>query len=168
MNFDLKKLSKDGVDTALKKAERYRLLNEAWEAESICRDVLEADPGNQQALVALLLCITDQYETLDGANPSVARELLPRLSTEYAKSYYAGIICERWAKRILGRQIPGTDAAVYDWLRQAMDHFEQAEQLRPAGDDSALLRWNTCARLIMSNDRIRPAQPQEAAPIQSE
>jgi len=166
--FELKNLSKDGVEAALKKAERYRLLNEAWEAESICRDVLEVDPANQQALVALLLCITDQYDTLESANPSAARAILPRLATEYAKAYYGGIICERWAKRVLRRAAPGTGPAVYDWLRQAMDHFERAEQLHTAGDDSALLRWNTCARLITSNDRIRPARPEEATPIQSE
>jgi hypothetical protein len=28
-----------------------------------------------------------------------------------------------------------------------MEYFEQAEKLRPAGNDDALLRWNTCVRL---------------------
>ena len=51
--FELKLISKEGVEAALRKAERYRLLNEGWQAESICRDVLRADPGNQRALTIL-------------------------------------------------------------------------------------------------------------------
>ena len=166
--FELRRLSKDGIEAALKKAERYRLLNEAWEAECICRDVLEIEPTNQQALVDLLLCLTDQYDSQESADPSVAQALLPRLATDYSQAYYAGIICERWAKRVLRRNVPGTRPLVYDWLRRAMDHFERAEAMHRPHDDSALLRWNTCARLIMSNDQIRPARREDAAPIQSE
>lgn len=166
--YELKRLSAGGIEAALKKAERYRLLGEAWDAESICRDVLEADPSNEAALVALLLCMTDQYQTLDSADPAPARALLPRLPGDYARSYYGGIICERWAKRVLKRDVPGTGPVAYEWLRQAMEHFERAVQLKPPGDDSALLRWNTCARLIMSDNRIRPAPAEAPEPIQSE
>ena len=56
----LKKISKDAVPAALQKAERYRLINDPWSAESICLDVLEVDPENQQALIALLLSHTDE------------------------------------------------------------------------------------------------------------
>src|SRR2546429_8730065 len=49
---ELKQLSPHAIPSALEKAERYRLLNEPAEAESICLDVLEADPGNQHALIA--------------------------------------------------------------------------------------------------------------------
>ena len=28
--------------------------------------------------------------------------------------------------------------------------YEKAENLRPAGNDEALLRWNTCARAIIA------------------
>lgn len=48
------------IPQALAKAERYRLLNEPAESESICGDILAADPGNQRALVWLLLSIADQ------------------------------------------------------------------------------------------------------------
>jgi hypothetical protein len=37
------------------------LLNEPAEAESICHDVLRIDPENQQALIVLLLTLTDQF-----------------------------------------------------------------------------------------------------------
>ena len=52
---ELKPISTAAVPAALEKALRYRLLNEPAEAESICRDVLLADPGNQEALVTLVL-----------------------------------------------------------------------------------------------------------------
>jgi hypothetical protein len=161
--FPLKPLSRESIPTALARVERYRLLNEPWEAESICRDVLEIEPDNQQALVSLLLAITDQFRLEMTGDLTRAREVLPRLQSEYQRAYYAGIICERQAKVILRRSAPGSGPAVYDWLRQAMEWYEQAEALRPAGDDSALLRWNTCARLIMRNDHVRPAPPEQAA-----
>ena len=63
MTFELKTLSPEAVPAALEKAERYRLLNEPGEAESICRDALEVDPDNQEALVTLLLALTDQFDT---------------------------------------------------------------------------------------------------------
>ena len=59
--FDLKRLSTSAIPSALAKAERYRLLNEPGEAESICEDVLQVDPENQKALVTLLLARTDQF-----------------------------------------------------------------------------------------------------------
>ena len=58
--FELKPLSPDAIPQALEKAHHYRLLNEPAEAESICLDVLEIDPDNQQALVTLLLALTDR------------------------------------------------------------------------------------------------------------
>jgi hypothetical protein len=36
-------------------------------------------------------------------------------------------------------------------FRQAMDCFEKAEAIRPAGNDDAILRWNGCARIIQRN-----------------
>ena len=49
--FNLKPMSKDAVPAALAKAERYRLLNEPGEAESICLDILQVDAHNEDALV---------------------------------------------------------------------------------------------------------------------
>ena len=59
--FELKLLSADAIPAALEKALRYRLLNDPAEAESICHDVLRIDPENQQALVNLLLALTDRF-----------------------------------------------------------------------------------------------------------
>jgi hypothetical protein len=30
-----------------------------------------------------------------------------------------------------------------------MSFYEKAEAVRPAGNDDAILRWNTCVRLMM-------------------
>jgi hypothetical protein len=57
----LKKLSKDAIPRAQERAERYRLLNEPVQAESICLDILEVNPQDQLVLVTLLLAITDQF-----------------------------------------------------------------------------------------------------------
>ena len=47
MQFDLKPLPDGSVRAALDKAKHYRLLNEPWESESICLDVLRTEPKNQ-------------------------------------------------------------------------------------------------------------------------
>src|SRR5678816_4113612 len=99
--FELKPLSKDGVAAALEKAMRYRLLNESGEAESICHDVLACEPENQEALVLLLLALTDRFEKSYGVGVMKAEEVLPRLRDSYERAYYAGIICERKAKALL-------------------------------------------------------------------
>jgi hypothetical protein len=158
--FQLKTLSKDAVPRSLKKAERYRLLNEPSEAESICLDVLQIDPENQEALITMLLALTDQFDTHLGVAVGQAEEILPRLHGEFERAYYTGIISERRAKARLRDGAPGAGAAAYDWLRRALDWYEKAEALCPPGNDDATLRWNACARLIMRNSHLRP-RPEE-------
>jgi hypothetical protein len=153
----LKALSRDAIPRALEKAERYRLLNEPGEAESICLDVLSIDPENQQALVALLLARTDQFAEHD-ADEEAAREVLPRLKDAYKKAYYAGIISERRAKGHLKRARPGSGFAAYQDLQRAMSAYQQAEALRPPGNDDALLRWNACVRFLASHPSVAPRE----------
>lgn len=155
--YTLKELSSVSIETALSKIERYRLLNEPWEAESICRDVLEIDPNNHRALIGLLLSLTDQFRGKLASRVEDARALLPRLPTEYERLYYAGIVCERKGKALLNQGAPGVGPVAYEWLQEAMTWYEKAEEIRPAGNDEAILRWNTCARLIMKHEHIRPA-----------
>jgi hypothetical protein len=153
---NLKPISKEGIALALQKAERYRLLNDSTAAESICLDVLEVDPGNQQALVMLLLSITDQFGDDLGEGVRRAREVLPKLRDEYKRAYYAGIICERRAKAQLRQSGPSAERIAHDWLREAMVWYERAERLRPSDNDEALLRWNTCVRILSRNERMKP------------
>ncbi len=149
--FNLKPLSPSGIPAALEKAMRYRLLNEPGEAESICLDVLRLEPEHQQALVILLLALTDHFGKGYAVGFTQAQEILPRLRDSYERAYYAGIIRERRAKAYLGQGAPGAEFNAYELLREAMDCYEQAEAIRPAGNDDAVLRWNACARLIMGN-----------------
>ena len=146
---ELKPISVESIPGAIEKAERYRLLCEPVLAESICLDILDADPQNARAITILLLAITDQFNASSSGDVNRARQLLPRLQNEYEMNYYAGIISEREGMAIFNRGITGGHFAVYEWLNEAMTYFEKAEELRPSGNDDALLRWNTCARMIM-------------------
>jgi hypothetical protein len=86
---------------------------------------------------------------------SRAKELLPRLTDEYEKHYYSGLICERQGKARLAKRMMDGGAVVYEWIREAMDHYEKAEAVSPPQKNDAILRWNTCARLIM-NHHLKP------------
>jgi hypothetical protein len=160
--MDLKPITRDGIPAALQKAERYRLLNDSSAAESICLDVVEIDPTNQEALIALLLSITDQFseEMADGVHR--AREVLPRIKDEYERTYYAGIICERRARAQLHRGALGSAEVAAEWFREAMTWYEKAEAMRPRGNDEAILRWNTCVRMLSRHER--EAGPREYEP----
>ena len=159
----LKPITAAGVAAALHKAERYRLLNDSAAAESICLDILDVEPENQAALVTLLLAITDQFgdELSDGARR--AQAVLPRLADEYKRAYYAGIVLERRAKARLHRSGPGSEEVASEWFHEAMAWYEKAEALRPPGNDEAILRWNTCARMLVRYDRVSRPPEYEAA-----
>ncbi len=155
--FDLKPISKAAVPPAIKKAEHYRLLNDPEQAESICMDVLEVEPDNQQALVLLLLAMTDQFAT-GGASSRRANEYVVRLTDVCQRSYYAGLIHERQARAFLGRGL--SQGFAYDAFREAMEWYERAASIRPEGEDEAILRWNACVRTIR-RAKLRP-RPEEA------
>jgi len=165
--FDLKTLSPDAVPRALAKAERYRLLNEPGEAESICLDALAADPCNQEALATLLLALTDQFAG-NLKRISEAWETVERLRDDYERAYYTGIIWERRAKALLAHETPRSGARAYEWIREAMNHYERAEVIRPANNDDAVLRWNACARLIMQHRQLEPVREEPSEPLLSE
>jgi len=164
-SFELKPITPAGIPAALQKAERYRLLNDSAAAESICRDVLEVDPDDQHALVTLLLSITDQFPQQRAEGVHRAREVLPRLRDEYKRSYYAGIICERRAGAQLRQGAPGAGEVAYNWYREAMEWYEKAEAIRPSGNDEAILRWNTCVRVLQANPELRPSPEREYEPM---
>lgn len=155
---ELKPLSTEGIPRALDRAVRYRLLGEPGEAESICLDILAADPDNHSALVTLILAITDQFHEGPAAQARRARELLPRLPEGYEALYYEGVICERQGKADLRRCTPGCERTCYDWLQKAMDLFERAEALHPPGNHDAILRWNACSRTI-ARYKLDPTEP---------
>jgi hypothetical protein len=157
---DFKPISRDAIPLALDKAERYRLLNEPAQAESICLDVLAVDPGNQQALVMLLLALTDQFRTGPPECFRQAQVVVPKLDGEYERLYYNGLILERRGQATAIQGGPGSARVAYAWVRQAMDYYEKAEHFRPSGNDDALLRWNSCVRLCQRFN-LHP-EPEEA------
>jgi hypothetical protein len=163
---ELKPLSREAIPAALDKAERYRLLNEPGEAESICLDVLRADPENQSALIILLLAVTDRFGKGYGVSDTQTKELLSRVKGDYERAYYAGIVTERRAKAKLAQGTPGSRHYAYDGFRDAMSWFEKAEAIRPAGNDDALLRWNTCARIIEKNRLVAREEDNVEPPLE--
>lgn len=152
--YQIKPISKGGQAGALERAERYRLLNEPLEAESICLDVLQIEPENSEALIMLILALTDQFQTRLVEAARKARELLPRLADEYSRAYYEGVICERQAKALLERGSPNSGHLAYDWFTKALECYDRAEKLGPAWNDEAILRWNTCVRIMARNPGI--------------
>ena len=145
--FELKPLSLGAVASALEKAKHYRLLNEPGAAESICLDVLAVDPENQDALVALVLAMSDRFGKDYHIGDTNIQNFLGRIKGEYERAYYSGIVYERRAKAMLAKD--GVNA--YETFEKAMECFEKAESLRPPGNDDAILRWNGCARIINQN-----------------
>lgn len=148
---ELKRIRPESIPRAIAKAERYRLLNEPRAAESICRDVVAVDSGNASAIKILILAITDQFADAAasrgiGKRKDEVQELLAQLPDEYSRRYYAGIMLERWAKGLLAADYERR--TIHDVFEQAMGEYEAAEGLADTDNEDAVLRWNTCARII--------------------
>jgi hypothetical protein len=154
------------VPAALARAERYRLLNEPEQCQSICEDVLRADPGNHAAMVMLILAITDTFphSTQEAAR---ATNLAAGLPLAYERSYYAGLIAERRARALLSHGGMGRRGAS-QWLHQAMTDYNRAEALRPPDNDDARLRWNACARVFNAHPDLLTEDDQPNAPLMLE
>ena len=159
--FELKSLHAEAVHAALEKAKHYRLLNEPGAAESICLDILQVEPDNQEAIVTLVLAMSDRFAKGYTIGDTQIQEYLARISDEYDRVYYTGIIYERRAKAVLSKSVQGSESTAYEFFRQAMDWFEKAEAMRPAGNDDAILRWNMCARIIIRNKLTAHEMPSD-------
>jgi len=165
--FALKPISRDSIGGALAKAERYRLLNEPGEAESICRDILEVEPDNQPALISLVLALTEQVHQ-DGPAFANALTVAARLETAYDRAYYAGIAWERRAKAYYYGSSQASRHYAYEWIVEALRLFEEAERHRVAGNDDAVLRWNACVRFLARHTELAPRVDEVFEPIISE
>jgi hypothetical protein len=163
-----KPISREAIPSALMKAERYRLLNEPGEAESICLDILNIEPANEEAMVMLVLALSDQFRDETSCSRTAATradEILTRLTDEYDRLYYSGLVRERRAKAAMERDRYAAAGAA-EWLREAMQFFERAEAIRPAHNDDAVLRWNACARMLAHLPERQPDLQEE--PLQNE
>jgi hypothetical protein len=162
--FELKKISADGIPHAMEKAERYRLLNDPVQAESICHDVLAVAPDHQDALRCLILSLTDQLGAGPAGAARRARLHVAQLSDPYERAYYTGLVHERETRAFLGKKTVVRSAA-YDGFRHAMEWYERAEALRPPGNADAVLRWNSCVRAI-EHERLEPADDAHELPLE--
>jgi tetratricopeptide (TPR) repeat protein len=160
MKFTLKTISQAGIPEAISKVELYRSLNEPEEAESICRDILAVDPEHQLALRLLGLAITDQFHGDPSDRHGEVEEIFQRLVQRYERLYYTGLLHERRAKAQMhvGRS-PHTLTPLFE---EAMRCFAEAEKIRPAGNDDAILRWNRCARLLQSHSGFDEGKESDA------
>jgi tetratricopeptide (TPR) repeat protein len=161
MTYELKRISSAGITEAIAKAQLYRSLNEPEEAESICRDILAIEPQHQLALRLLGLALTDQFAGGASDRDREAEQTFLQLNDRYERLYYAGITYERRAKAQLGAGQPAY--MVLPLFEQAMRSFEEAEKIRPSGNDDAILRWNRCVRLLQTAGY---AWEQETAPFE--
>ncbi|MGE0449836.1 MAG: hypothetical protein AB7Q29_09670 [Vicinamibacterales bacterium] len=166
--FELKPLSSSAIPAALAKAERYRLLNEPEEAESICEDILAAEPHNGDARVTLLLALTDQFTSQSSGLVARAQALAATIESDYERAYYNGLISERSARAVLKRGGPGCSLTAGDWLRDAMAWYERADTLRPPDNDDVRLRWNACVRLFGSHPQLHVTDEERAMPTMLE
>jgi hypothetical protein len=148
MHYQLKAISKSGIAEALAKVELYRYLNEPEESESICRDILAVDPNQQLALRLLGLAMTDQFTGGMSDRYREVEETFEKLADRYERLYYTGLYYERRAKaQLRSGQSPH---AVFPLFERALQCFGDAERIRPAGNDDAILRWNRCVRLLQT------------------
>ena len=148
MDLKLKLISRAGIHEAIAKVELYRYLNEPGEAESICRDILALEPNHQGALRLLGLAITDQFNGNMTDRYAEASSVFKALASNYDRIYCCGLLHERKAKAQLRAGFP--PPTVKPEFEEAMRYFEEAEAIRPQGNDDAILRWNRCVRLLQS------------------
>jgi tetratricopeptide (TPR) repeat protein len=166
MEYKVKRISIAGIAEAIAKAELYRSLNEPEEAESICRDILTIEPQHQLALRLLGLALTDQFTGGASDHYRETEEIFRQLKDPYERLYYTGILQERRAKAQLKTgQLPHSLAALFD---QALHLFAEAEKIRPAGNDDAILRWNRCVRLLQTPTNGSDVWEQERPPFDAQ
>jgi tetratricopeptide (TPR) repeat protein len=148
VELKLKPISPDSIAAAIQKAELYRFLNEPEEAESICRDILAVESDNQVALRLLGLAITDQFTGGPTDRYSEVEAIFDKLTDLYEQLYCKGLLYERRAKAQM--RLGRLPQVLMPLFQDAMRYFNEAEKIRPTGNDEAKLRWNRCLRLVQS------------------
>jgi len=158
----LKTITPDSIPAAIEMAKNYRLVNEPDGAESICLDVLSIDPDNQEAMITRLLALTDKFAS-HGLVPAFehAKEVVEQLDSQYCKLYYKGIIFERRAKYHLKQTKMGSGNVAHEWFVKALDAFGKALASCDPNNQDAVLRWNSCARIINTHPDIKADAPYE-------
>jgi hypothetical protein len=154
LNLKPNRIKTSAIPAALEKAKQYRLLQEPEQAESICLDILDAEPVHHDAKILLILSLTDQFahngQMLD---PKRVLKLVDGLEDEYERLYYRGIVSERRARAMLIESM--SRSFTFEYFREAMGYYKQAQASRPGNNDDAILRWNSCLRTVV-RERLQP------------
>ena len=114
--------------------------------------------------MTLILALTDQFGTGGPRRGfQLVSECVSRLTDEYKRNYYGGIIRERRARAFLRKGMARSSA--FDAFVEAMDWFEKAAAIRPDANDEALMRWNACVRSIR-HARLQPRPVEAEQPLE--
>ena len=163
---ELIRISASAIPAALDKARQYRSLLEPEQAESICRDILEVEPDNHEAQILLILALTDQFshsgKMLDA---KLVLELVNALPEEYERLYYHGLVSERRGRAMLNESM--SRSFTYEYFREAMQWYSQAQTIRPDNNDDAILRGNACLRTVR-RERLQPRADRDEMPLDME
>jgi len=154
MDLKLHAIHADAIDLALEKARQYRSLLEPEIAESICLDILYIVEDNQQALVVYILALTDQlHHTEKQTQIKAIQTAIEKLTSQYQRYYYSGLLKERRARFLISQ--PMSRSFAYDFFIEALQCYQQAQQICPEHNDEAILRWNSCIRTI-EKEKLKP------------
>lgn len=154
MELKLHDIHADAIKKALKKAKQYRSLLEPEMAESICLDILHIDEKNQDALVIYILALTDQFHHAERQTQvKVIQKAIKKLASQYQRHYYTGLLNERRARFLISQ--PMSHSFSYDYFIEALQNYQQASEIKPENNDEAILRWNSCIRII-EQEKLKP------------
>jgi len=166
MELKLHDIHQDAIELALEKARQYRSLIEPEIAESICLDILNIDPENQEVLIVYILSLLDQIlRSENKIELKTIERIIDRLTSSYQRFYYSGLLHERMARAMVIQ--PMSRSFAYDYFFQALRCYKEAQAISPEGNDEAILRWNSCIRTI-EKEKLTPHQDSEDVLIDME
>ncbi|PCJ32901.1 MAG: hypothetical protein COA90_01315 [Gammaproteobacteria bacterium] len=159
MKLELHNIRIDAIDEALAKAKQYRSLLEPEIAESICLDVLNIAPDNQDVLIVYILTLLDQISRTEKQSQiKVIERTIAQLTSQYKRHYYSGLLSERRARHLITQSMSHSFA--YDYFVEALTCYKQAIERCPDQNDEAILRWNSCVRTI-EKEKLQPRRDSE-------
>ena len=151
MTWELKKLGAKNLAAAITLAKHYRDLNQPEEAESICRDVLDMAPDNEEAWRTLGLALTDRFPTAWMSLFDEACAAFEKLSSPYERVYYTGIAWERFAKAQL---LAGRTHNAMHAFEEALGRFDEAERCAQKEEPAPILHYNHCVRALTTHPEL--------------
>jgi tetratricopeptide (TPR) repeat protein len=159
MELKLHDIRISAVKKALKKAKQYRSLLEPEIAESICLDILNVDPENQDVLIVYILALLDQISRTENQTQiKTIERTIEKLTSQYQTYYYSGLLNERRARHLLTQAM--SHSFSYDYFIEALTFYQQAIDRCPEKNDEAILRWNSCIRTV-ETEKLKPRRDSE-------